>query len=207
MEPKDMMSYLQECDTTSVCHQIIFNAFKDARGAHFVLCNTVQELEPDTVLALQAKMPFYAIGPIFPTGFTKSTVATSLWSESDCTGWLNAKPHGLDYRKAIQEVKLILDNALGSNGSSEKNMDQFINDLKTRIQVPLPLAIDHRALRSKLSNFDSIKALGNMCSAVGAVHLYRIAMTFKYDVDVKLSPQPICDHFSREENRNVSSES
>lgn len=39
-------------------------------------------------------MPFYSIGPIFPTGFTKSLVPTSLWSESDCTQWLDTKPRG-----------------------------------------------------------------------------------------------------------------
>ncbi|KAJ7981038.1 Glycosyltransferase [Quillaja saponaria] len=38
-------------------------------------------------------MPFYAIGPIFPSGFTKSLVPTSLWSESDCTHWLDTKPN------------------------------------------------------------------------------------------------------------------
>ena len=32
----------------------------------------------------------HAIGPIF----TKSVVATSLWSKSDCTQWLDTKPHG-----------------------------------------------------------------------------------------------------------------
>ncbi|KAK9280033.1 hypothetical protein L1049_013718 [Liquidambar formosana] len=93
LEPKDMMSYLQDTDTSTVCHQIIFKAFKEARGADFVLCNTVQELEPETIAALQTKMPFYAIGPIFPTGFTKSIVTTSMWSESDCTHWLDTKPH------------------------------------------------------------------------------------------------------------------
>ncbi|KAK8596505.1 hypothetical protein V6N13_001126 [Hibiscus sabdariffa] len=89
-----MMSYLQETDTTSVIHQIIFNAFQDAKNADFVLCNTVQELEPATISALHAKVPFYAIGPIFPPGFTKSNVATSLWSESDCTQWLDKKAPG-----------------------------------------------------------------------------------------------------------------
>ncbi|KAJ7947861.1 Glycosyltransferase [Quillaja saponaria] len=94
IDPKDTMSYLQESDTSSVCHQIIFSAFRDVRGADFVLCNTVQEIEPETIAALEAKMPFYAIGPIFPSGFTKSAVATSLWSESDCTQWLDTKPEG-----------------------------------------------------------------------------------------------------------------
>lgn len=77
IEPKDMMSYLQETDTTSVCHQTIFKAFKVARGADFVICNTLEELEFSTISALQAQMPFYAIGPIFPSGFPKSIVSTT----------------------------------------------------------------------------------------------------------------------------------
>ncbi|KAA0035233.1 hypothetical protein IC582_026786 [Cucumis melo] len=93
IDPKDMMSYLQETDTTSVCHQIIFAAFQDVRKADFVLCNTIQDLENDTISALQAQTQFYAIGPLFPPGFTKSSVPTSLWPESDCTHWLNSKPH------------------------------------------------------------------------------------------------------------------
>ncbi|KAI4322303.1 hypothetical protein L6164_022011 [Bauhinia variegata] len=94
IHPKDLTSYLQATDTSTVCHQIISKAFDDVRGADFVLCNTVQELEPETIEPLQASKPFYAIGPIFPSGFTKSIVATSLWSESDCTRWLDSKPHG-----------------------------------------------------------------------------------------------------------------
>ncbi|XP_065866696.1 UDP-glycosyltransferase 86A2-like [Euphorbia lathyris] len=93
MEVKDTPSYLQELDTTSVCHQIIFKSFNEAKGADFVLCNSVQELENDTVTALQAEIPFYSIGPIFSTDFADCSVATSLWSESDCTHWLDNKPH------------------------------------------------------------------------------------------------------------------
>ncbi|KAE8037783.1 hypothetical protein FH972_010345 [Carpinus fangiana] len=89
IEPKDMMSYLQETDTSSVCHQIIFNAFQDARGADFILCNSVEELESETISALCEEMSFFAVGPIFPSGFTKSFVHTSLWSESSCNQWLN----------------------------------------------------------------------------------------------------------------------
>ncbi|GMY15962.1 UDP-glycosyltransferase 86A2 [Fagus crenata] len=232
LEPRNMMSYLQDTDTSTVCHQINEKAFQDARGADFVLCNTVEELESETTSALQAKMPFYTIGPIFPSGFTKSNVATSLWSESDCTQWLNNKPHGsvlyvsfgsyahvskrvlieianglllsnVDFvwvlrpdivssddadplpvgfreevgdramivpwccqtiginlnnrrlitkeevseninhlmsgklgdenRKAISQVRNTLENALTPNGSSERNLDQFIKDLKARI--------------------------------------------------------------------------
>ncbi|MED6145537.1 hypothetical protein PIB30_026119 [Stylosanthes scabra] len=95
IEPKDLMSYLQEDDATTLVHQLIFAAFNDVRGADFVLCNTVHDLEPQVIEALQCYKPFYAIGPILPRGFTNNaTVATSLWAESDCTQWLNSKPHG-----------------------------------------------------------------------------------------------------------------
>ncbi|KAK3442347.1 hypothetical protein EUGRSUZ_B02537 [Eucalyptus grandis] len=94
LQPKDMTSYLQESDTSSTCHQIIFNGFQDVKAADFILCNTVQELEPGTVAALQEQKPFYSIGPVFPEGFTRSDVATSLWPESDCSQWLDTKPPG-----------------------------------------------------------------------------------------------------------------
>lgn len=94
IEPKDLMSYLQATDTDTPEHRIIHKAFNDVKKADFILCNTVQELERDTISALQEKQPFYSIGPIFPSGFTKSSVATSLWSESDCTKWLDSKPRG-----------------------------------------------------------------------------------------------------------------
>ncbi|KAL0390555.1 UNVERIFIED_CONTAM: UDP-glycosyltransferase 86A2 [Sesamum calycinum] len=81
-------------DTTTVCHQIIFKAFMDAKTADFVLCNTVQELEHETISALQQKIPFFAVGPVFLTGFTRTTVMTSLWAESDCSRWLDSKPQG-----------------------------------------------------------------------------------------------------------------
>lgn len=93
IKPKDLTSYLQETDTTSICHQIIFNAFKDVRNADFILCNTILELEPEIISALQIEKPFYAIGPIFPPEFTKTDVTTSMWFESDCTKWLDLQQH------------------------------------------------------------------------------------------------------------------
>ncbi|WVZ59113.1 hypothetical protein U9M48_009310 [Paspalum notatum var. saurae] len=92
IEPSELMSYLQETDTTSVVHRIIFKAFDEARGADYVLCNTVEELEPSTVAALRGEKPFYAVGPIFPAGFARSAVATSMWAESDCSRWLADQP-------------------------------------------------------------------------------------------------------------------
>ncbi|CAL5422338.1 unnamed protein product [Camellia sinensis] len=94
IKPTDLMSYLQATDIGTVVHRIIYKAFEDAKRADVIVCNTIQELEPETIPALNQKKPTYAIGPIFPTGFTKSTVAMSLWSESDCTHWLDTKPHG-----------------------------------------------------------------------------------------------------------------
>ncbi|XP_010557349.1 PREDICTED: UDP-glycosyltransferase 86A2 [Tarenaya hassleriana] len=94
IEPKDTASYLQDTDTSSVVHQIIFKAFEDVKKADFVLCNTIYEFEDRTIQALNSKIPFYAIGPIIPFGIKNKTVTTSLWSEADCTQWLNTKPKG-----------------------------------------------------------------------------------------------------------------
>lgn len=94
IEPRDLMSYLQASDITTVVHRIIYEAFEDVKRADFVICNTVQELEHETLSALNQKQPIYAIGPIFPNEFKKTKIATSLWSESDCSQWLNSKANG-----------------------------------------------------------------------------------------------------------------
>ncbi|KAM0886645.1 hypothetical protein ACQ4PT_029553 [Festuca glaucescens] len=94
IEPHELMSFLQETDTTSAVHRIIFKSFEESRGADYVLCNTVEELEPSAIAALRAEKPFYAVGPIFPAGFSRSAVATSMWTESDCSSWLDAQPAG-----------------------------------------------------------------------------------------------------------------
>ncbi|XP_059667621.1 UDP-glycosyltransferase 86A1-like [Cornus florida] len=92
IEPRDLTSYLQETDVTTWAHEIVYKAFDNVMGADFILHNTVQELESETISALHQKKPSFAIGPVFPSGFTKSIVTTSLWSESDCTQWLDTKP-------------------------------------------------------------------------------------------------------------------
>ncbi|XLR14654.1 hypothetical protein HN51_035557 [Arachis hypogaea] len=64
IDPKDLTSYHQESeDTSTMFHQLISASFIDAKGADFVLCNTVQELEPKVIAALQTYKPFYAIPP------------------------------------------------------------------------------------------------------------------------------------------------
>lgn len=88
------MSYLQATDITTVLHRIIDKAFADVKRADFVICNTVQELEQDTLNALNQKQPVYAIGPILANDSAKTKIAMSLWSESDCSQWLNTKATG-----------------------------------------------------------------------------------------------------------------
>ena len=92
--PSDLPSYLQDSDPYSIVHRLIRKAFGEVRGADSILCNTMQELELKTISALQLEKPFYAVGPIFPEGFNKSKIATSLWTESNCTQWLDSKPAG-----------------------------------------------------------------------------------------------------------------
>ncbi|KAL2487371.1 UDP-glycosyltransferase 86A1 [Abeliophyllum distichum] len=93
--PSDLMSYLHATDNISTpIHRIIYKSFDDVKKGDFIIINTVQELEEDTISGIQQQQPIYAIGPIFPPGFTKSNISTSLWAESDCTQWLDTKPHG-----------------------------------------------------------------------------------------------------------------
>ncbi|KAL2250654.1 UDP-glycosyltransferase 86A1-like [Sesamum indicum] len=71
----------------------LFMASDQAKKADFILHNTVHELEADTLSALNKYQPNYAIGPInFFKNLPTYTVSKSLWSESDCSEWLESKP-------------------------------------------------------------------------------------------------------------------
>ncbi|KAH0673561.1 hypothetical protein KY284_024648 [Solanum tuberosum] len=94
IELGDLPSYIQDSEPWGTMHRYIFKSLEDAGKADMIICNTVQELESSTIAALQEKKPFYALGPIFPNGFTKSTIPTNLRMESDPTRWLNGKPKG-----------------------------------------------------------------------------------------------------------------
>ncbi|KAK6147020.1 hypothetical protein DH2020_017932 [Rehmannia glutinosa] len=94
LKPRDLMSFLQETDTSKIMHWIIHKAFTDAKKADFIICNTVEELEPGPISVLKEMQPIYAIGPLFPSHFTNPAVEMNLWSESDCSRWLNNKPQG-----------------------------------------------------------------------------------------------------------------
>lgn len=94
IEPTDLPSYFQDADPNTVMHRFVFKCLEDAQKADFVISNTVQELESSPISALQEKQPFYAIGPLFPTSFTKRTISTNLLPVSDYTNWLNSKQDG-----------------------------------------------------------------------------------------------------------------
>lgn len=93
IKPTDLTSYLQT-DPTTVVHRLITKAFVAIRNSDFVISNTIDELEPQIISALQENISFYSIGPTVPTGLTKSSVPMSMWSESDCSQWLDTKPKG-----------------------------------------------------------------------------------------------------------------
>ncbi|WOL07057.1 hypothetical protein Cni_G15793 [Canna indica] len=90
--PADLMSHFHKMNTSAVIHQLVVKSFEEVKGADFVLVNTVQELEDETILALQREKPFYAVGPIFPDGFTMEMVKANLWPEHDCSQWLDSMP-------------------------------------------------------------------------------------------------------------------
>lgn len=92
--------------------ETIMKAHLQVRKAHFILCNTVEELEPHTLSTLNQKqyLPTYAIGP---TSLLSSTLApvSSLIPEVDCLEWLSSKP-----------PRSVLFIAFGSIAPVEKNV-------------------------------------------------------------------------------------
>ncbi|KAB2630891.1 UDP-glycosyltransferase 86A1-like [Pyrus ussuriensis x Pyrus communis] len=84
IEPKDLMSHLQSTDLFSPMLRTFYKSFREVKRADFILCNTVQELEFESLSALQAKQPTYAIGPVLPDSLTNNIVATNLMPEFDC---------------------------------------------------------------------------------------------------------------------------
>lgn len=107
---KDFMSYFHESELQMI-HKVIYRAFDAVKSADFILCNTVQELEAETISALQQKQPFYAVGPLFPAGFSENSIARSLLPEFDSTDWLDSKP-----------CKSVLYISFGSLAKTDKNV-------------------------------------------------------------------------------------
>ncbi|KAK4396381.1 UDP-glycosyltransferase 86A1 [Sesamum angolense] len=93
---RDFISVMRESEQVyKTMLKCLHMASEQSKKADFILHNTVHELEADTLSALNKYRPNYAIGPItcfknLPT----YTVSKNLWSESDCTEWLESKPPG-----------------------------------------------------------------------------------------------------------------
>ncbi|KAL0413837.1 UNVERIFIED_CONTAM: UDP-glycosyltransferase 86A2 [Sesamum radiatum] len=87
------MTYLQDPKAIPVFTLMTQKGFEQVKKADFVLCNTVDELESEVLSALNQKHPTYAIGPInfYTEFFNQISIEKSLWSESNCTQWLNSK--------------------------------------------------------------------------------------------------------------------
>ncbi|XP_073016534.1 UDP-glycosyltransferase 86A1-like isoform X1 [Primulina eburnea] len=88
---KDFMTFLHETDIT-VEHKLVFRAFEQIENTDFILLNTVQELEPETVPALNQILPTYAIGPVMNFSTRKIKISTTLTQQTECTEWLQSKP-------------------------------------------------------------------------------------------------------------------
>ncbi|GFP85231.1 UDP-glycosyltransferase 86a1 [Phtheirospermum japonicum] len=98
---KDFITYfLAEDDemVPPVLREGIMKAQLEVRKADFILYNTVQELEVETLSALDQELPSYAVGP---TNFLPHPINTapiirrrSLRHEVDCNQWLGSKPPG-----------------------------------------------------------------------------------------------------------------
>ncbi|XP_051132271.1 UDP-glycosyltransferase 86A1-like [Andrographis paniculata] len=92
---KDLMSFVKEPMETRIINRSTYEVFREVKKADFVLHNTVQELESHTLSALSEYHPTYAIGPVnFAKNLPPIAMARSLWSETDCTSWLDSKPPG-----------------------------------------------------------------------------------------------------------------
>lgn len=89
------MKRIQESDASSVLMATVVKAFDQVKKADFIFLNTLLELEPSPLSALNQLQPSYAIGPInFLSHSTTTDVERSLFRESDCSAWLDSKPTG-----------------------------------------------------------------------------------------------------------------
>nr|AYR16632.1 UDP-glucosyltransferase UGT86J1 [Polygala tenuifolia] len=94
---EDLPSFFQQNDPSDLIVRIAETSFQCCRRADFVLFNTIEELESETISALQHdQQQIYAVGPLVSSlELAKGMVpSASFHFESDCAQWLNTKPHG-----------------------------------------------------------------------------------------------------------------
>ncbi|KAL2472373.1 UDP-glycosyltransferase 86A1 [Abeliophyllum distichum] len=91
---RDLMPYLKESSISTLVQKVVMKIFDDqVKKADFILQNTVQELESETISALNQEQPTYAIGPInFSVNSTKPVISQNLWPQTDTKTWLDSKP-------------------------------------------------------------------------------------------------------------------
>ncbi|XP_051130216.1 UDP-glycosyltransferase 86A1-like [Andrographis paniculata] len=110
---RDLMSIIHEREGILV--ETLTIVFDKVKKADFILQNTVQELESETLTALSKYQPNYAIGPVnFSQGLPTAAVSKSIWSESDlCNHWLDSKSRGsvlyVSFGSVVQIPKQELD--------------------------------------------------------------------------------------------------
>ncbi|KAK6147047.1 hypothetical protein DH2020_017959 [Rehmannia glutinosa] len=91
---RDLMSYFKEDGFPIILYKTLPLTFEGVKKSDFIVHNTVDE-ESDILSALNKYQPNYAIGPInFSKNLTTNSISKSLWSESDCTQWLESKSPG-----------------------------------------------------------------------------------------------------------------
>lgn len=94
---RDLMPYLKEAEMETIPPKVVMNAFGGVKKADFILHNTVYQLEPTTLSALNKNQPNYAIGPIsFSQNLAKTNPirSHSFWPDTDCSDWLASKSPG-----------------------------------------------------------------------------------------------------------------
>lgn len=117
-----MSSLLQTGDVTG---NYLFKAFEEVKKADFILHNTVEELEFETLSALSKYQPTYAVGPIDFSRTSSAAVSKSLHVEVDITKWLGSKPAGsvlyVSFGSVIQTSKHVIGEIAHGLGLSEVN--------------------------------------------------------------------------------------
>lgn len=90
----------------------LFKAFEEVKKADFILHNTVEELEANTLSALNRYQPNYAIGPIDFSRSSSAAVSKSLHAEVEITEWLGSKPAGsvlyVSFGSVVQTSKQVI---------------------------------------------------------------------------------------------------